>query len=122
VYRTSNKVGKVWLAWKALSPQTRCVTVFATLNLAFAVLGFSMHADKPYFPGFALAKAAGYMLDLNMTLVLFPVMRNFMSFLRMTPLVEVVPMDDHIVFHKLVSRPRLVGWGPDPYRPLRALS
>ena len=108
MYRVSakQKAGKVWVAWKSLSPQTRCVSVFATFNFAVAVLGFALHADYPYFPCYALAKSAGYMLDLNMTLILFPVMRNFMSFLRMTPLVEVVPMDDHILFHKLVRAHR----------------
>ena len=43
------------------------------------------------------------MLNLNCALIFIPVCRNFVSWLRTTPLVEVLPIDDHILFHKVVG-------------------
>jgi hypothetical protein len=46
-------------------------------------------------------------LDFNCNLILFPMMRNIMSWLRTTPLSEWVPLDEHITFHIVVSSPGL---------------
>ena len=51
----------------------------------------------PYFP---YAKGFGKMLDFNMSFILLPVLRNFLSYLRTTAAAEKLPLDDNIKIHK----------------------
>ncbi|CAL1413878.1 unnamed protein product [Linum trigynum] len=51
----------------------------------------------------ATAKGAAETLKLNMALILFPVCRNTLTWLRSTPARTVVPFDDSINFHKVIA-------------------
>ena len=51
-----------------------------------------------------MAKGGGYLLDFLMTAVLFPVMKNLVSYLRTTPIRDVIPLDDHQAMHILLAK------------------
>ncbi|KAH7686255.1 respiratory burst oxidase protein [Dioscorea alata] len=55
------------------------------------------------------AKGAAETLKLNMALILLPVCRNTITWLRSTRLSRVVPFDDNINFHKTVAAAIVVG-------------
>ncbi|KAJ7515825.1 hypothetical protein O6H91_22G029400 [Diphasiastrum complanatum] len=60
---------------------------------SFLVLGYCV----------CTAKGAAETLKLNMALILFPMCRNTITWLRSTALSSVVPFDDNIQFHKMVA-------------------
>ncbi|KAH9615383.1 hypothetical protein KSS87_015822, partial [Heliosperma pusillum] len=62
-------------------------------NKAFNVMGYCL----------STAKGAAETLKLNMALILFPVCRNTITWLRTTKLSYTVPFDDNINFHKAVA-------------------
>ncbi|KAJ7300204.1 hypothetical protein O6H91_06G050500 [Diphasiastrum complanatum] len=49
------------------------------------------------------AKGAAETLKLNMALILLPVCRNFITWMRSTWLSKIVPFDDNINFHKVIA-------------------
>ncbi|CAH8380782.1 unnamed protein product [Eruca vesicaria subsp. sativa] len=51
----------------------------------------------------SVAKGTAEMLKFNMALVLVPVLRRTLTFLRSTFLSHVIPFDDNINFHKLIA-------------------
>lgn len=51
----------------------------------------------------SVAKGTAEMLKFNMALVLVPVLRRILTFLRSTFLSHVIPFDDNINFHKLIA-------------------
>lgn len=58
---------------------------------AFQVMGYCV----------VTAKGAGETLKLNMALILLPVCRNTITWLRNTKLARAMPFDDNINFHKV---------------------
>ncbi|GMH09363.1 hypothetical protein Nepgr_011204 [Nepenthes gracilis] len=66
---------------------------------AFKVMGYCL----------TTAKGAAETLKLNMALILFPVCRNSITWLRSTRLAYVVPFDDNINFHKTIAGAIVVG-------------
>ncbi|KAH7423283.1 hypothetical protein KP509_12G047600 [Ceratopteris richardii] len=60
---------------------------------AFQVMGYCV----------CTAKGAAEVLKLNMALILLPVCRNTITWLRSSPLGYAVPFDDNINFHKTIS-------------------
>ncbi|OAY65195.1 Respiratory burst oxidase [Ananas comosus] len=91
---------------------------------AFQVMGYCLPT----------AKGAAETLKLNMALVLLPVCRNTLTWLRSTWARFFVPFDDNITFHKMIATaivvgitlhagnhlacdfPRLIGSSPDQYK------
>ena len=65
---------------------------------------------KPTLEPFPYAKAGGSMLNMNCALILLPVCRNFVGWLRSTPLAEVIPFDNPVAFHRLVAWGIFVGF------------
>ncbi|MDY6784107.1 MAG: EF-hand domain-containing protein [Cyanobacteriota bacterium] len=51
-----------------------------------------------------IARGCGATLNFNGALILIPVMRHFMTWLRKGPLNNYLPIDEHIEFHKLVGQ------------------
>ncbi|EPZ32879.1 hypothetical protein ROZALSC1DRAFT_29851 [Rozella allomycis CSF55] len=49
------------------------------------------------------ARSAAVVLNVDSALVLFPICRNLITFLRSTPINHIVPFDDHLLFHKLIG-------------------
>ncbi|KAK4342361.1 hypothetical protein RND71_038177 [Anisodus tanguticus] len=66
---------------------------------AFQVMGYCL----------ATAKGAAETLKLNMALVLLPVCRNILTWLRSTRAKLLVPFDDNINFHKIIAYAMAVG-------------
>ncbi|XP_020703844.1 respiratory burst oxidase homolog protein A [Dendrobium catenatum] len=66
---------------------------------AFHVMGYCLPT----------AKGAAETLKLNMALVLLPVCRNTITWLRSTRLSRIVPFDDNINFHKTIAAAIVVG-------------
>ncbi|XP_059283599.1 respiratory burst oxidase homolog protein E-like [Lycium ferocissimum] len=66
---------------------------------AFQVMGYCL----------ATAKGAAETLKLNMALVLLPVCRNILTWLRSTRAKLLVPFDDNINFHKIIAYAIAVG-------------
>ncbi|KAJ0986302.1 hypothetical protein J5N97_004658 [Dioscorea zingiberensis] len=66
---------------------------------AFQVMGYCL----------TTAKGAAETLKLNMALILFPVCRNTITWLRSTRLSRVMPFDDNINFHKTIAAAIVVG-------------
>lgn len=93
--------------WRRLSIGFRASLFLGVLCFFIAFAGFVRNSNKltfsnsPYFP---LAKAGGYLLDFAMTLILFPMMRNLVSWLRTTPITELLPLDDNHSLHVLVAK------------------
>ena len=61
--------------------------------------GYFINLGNP-LPYYVYAKGFGKMLDVNLNIILIPVLRNFMSYLRTTPIVDKLPLDDNILIHK----------------------
>ncbi|XP_074315681.1 respiratory burst oxidase homolog protein F-like [Silene latifolia] len=68
-------------------------------NTAFYVMGYCL----------TTAKGAAETLKFNMALILFPVCRNTITWLRTTRLAYSVPFDDNINFHKAVAGTIVLG-------------
>ncbi|KAH7519339.1 hypothetical protein FEM48_Zijuj08G0025700 [Ziziphus jujuba var. spinosa] len=66
---------------------------------AFRVMGYCL----------ATAKGAAETLKLNMALILLPVCRNTLTWLRSTRARSIVPFDDNINFHKMVAGAIAIG-------------
>lgn len=66
---------------------------------AFKVMGYCL----------TTAKGAAETLKLNMALILFPVLRNTITWLRSTRLSYIIPFDDNINFHKTIAAAILLG-------------
>ncbi|KAI5084758.1 hypothetical protein GOP47_0000927 [Adiantum capillus-veneris] len=66
---------------------------------AFQVMGYCV----------CTAKGVAETLKLNMALILLPMCRNTITFLRSTFLGSIVPFDDHINFHKVIAGAIVVG-------------
>mmetsp|Transcript_67544 Transcript_67544/g.213827 ORF Transcript_67544/g.213827 Transcript_67544/m.213827 type:complete len:1266 (-) Transcript_67544:254-4051(-) len=92
--------------WFAKTQAYRAAAMFGALCTCFFCLGFVLHSDAFRFPNghfFALAKGGGYLLDLALTMLLFPMMKNLVSWVRTTPLGDVLPLDDHHRIHIILA-------------------
>ncbi|KAK9055408.1 hypothetical protein SSX86_026491 [Deinandra increscens subsp. villosa] len=83
------------------------VTIFTLANVALFTWKFRQYMKLPTFQvmGYCVcaAKGAGETLKLNMALILLPVCRKTLTGLRETWLGKLLPFDDNINFHKLIS-------------------
>ncbi|KAK9765605.1 hypothetical protein K7432_005925 [Basidiobolus ranarum] len=52
---------------------------------------------------FAVARASALVLHVDTGIVLFPMCRNLISWLRTTPLNKVIPFDKNVAFHKMIG-------------------
>ncbi|KAL2635068.1 hypothetical protein R1flu_006547 [Riccia fluitans] len=66
---------------------------------AFEVMGYCL----------TTAKGAAETLKFNMAIILFPVCRNTITWLRSTALNHIVPFDDNLNFHKVIASAIAVG-------------
>ena len=89
--------------WAYEGQRVRWVAGFLLLNLCMAMYGFlKARYEKPFYPiSYPVAKAGGAILNFNCATILIPVCRNMLSWLRTTPVSELLPLDDNIYFHKL---------------------
>jgi len=82
--------------------------VFILFHVLVGVLGFLhyqrkdnlVNARKVFGLGFSIARASALLCHVDVIYILLPVCRNFISFLRRTPLNDFIPFDKNITFHK----------------------
>ncbi|GLJ10654.1 hypothetical protein SUGI_0132520 [Cryptomeria japonica] len=89
------------------------IILWAFAMIALFTWKFFQYKDKQSFKvmGYCLltAKGAAETLKLNMALILLPVCRNTITWLRSTKLGLFVPFDDNINFHKTIAAAIVVG-------------
>ncbi|KAF9563848.1 NADPH oxidase isoform 2 [Agrocybe pediades] len=91
--------------------------VWIFLHLLVAVFGFIHYQTKDNLNNaratfgitFAIARTAALVLHVDVIFILLPVCRNFISFLRRTPLNDIIPFDKNITFHKATAWSIVVG-------------
>jgi len=102
--RCCNATRKRWEVWYHFESQRiNAIVIFTIINIGFAIYGAVKNWDRSPAPYFPYAKAGGAMLNVNCCLIFIPVCRKFMSWLRSTPLIEILPLDDAIMFHKIFA-------------------
>ncbi|CAL1357425.1 unnamed protein product [Linum trigynum] len=83
------------------------LTLWMTAMACLFAWKFSVYKNKAAYQVMgnclATAKGAAETLKLNMALILFPVCRNTITWLRSTRARAVVPFDDNINFHKMIA-------------------
>ncbi|XP_062184559.1 putative respiratory burst oxidase homolog protein H [Phragmites australis] len=83
------------------------LSLWGILNIALFIFKFVQYRRRAVFEvmGYCvcIAKGAAETLKLNMALILLPVCRNTLTWLRSTGLSKVVPFDDNINFHKVIA-------------------
>ncbi|KAJ9147998.1 hypothetical protein P3X46_030097 [Hevea brasiliensis] len=89
------------------------LTLWALIMIGLFTWKFSQYKRKNAFKvmGYCLltAKGAAETLKLNMALILLPVCRNTITWLRSTRLGYFVPFDDNINFHKTIAAAIVIG-------------
>ncbi|KNA16630.1 hypothetical protein SOVF_087510 isoform A [Spinacia oleracea] len=89
------------------------LSVWILLMTGLFIWKFLQYRNKAAFQvmGYCLttAKGAAETLKLNMALILFPVCRNTITWLRSTRLAYTVPFDDNINFHKTIAASIVLG-------------
>nr|CAB3473202.1 unnamed protein product [Digitaria exilis] len=83
------------------------LSLWGVLNISLFIFKFVQYRRRAVFEvmGYCvcIAKGAAETLKLNMALILLPVCRNTLTWLRSTVLSKVVPFDDNINFHKVIA-------------------
>ncbi|KAJ4487563.1 NADPH oxidase [Lentinula aciculospora] len=85
--------------------------VFILLHLLVGALGFTHYtlkdnlanSRKSLGAGFTIARASAMLCHVDVIFILLPICRNFISFMRRTPIGTVIPFDKNITFHKAVG-------------------
>lgn len=89
------------------------LSLWILVMIGLFVWKFFQYKNKAAFKvmGYCLttAKGAAETLKLNMALILFPVCRNTITWLRSTRLAYTVPFDDNINFHKTIAAAIVLG-------------
>ncbi|XP_045819236.1 respiratory burst oxidase homolog protein A [Trifolium pratense] len=89
------------------------LTLWVCIMIGLFTWKFFQYKKKDAFHvmGYCLltAKGAAETLKFNMALILFPVCRNTITWLRSTKLSYVVPFDDNINFHKTIAGAIVIG-------------
>ncbi len=96
---------KCCTCWSRQSQRIKFIVVLLLINVGFGLFGYiRAHVERPdNNDAFYFAKAGGAMLNFNCAAILLPVARNMLSWLRTTPIGDVIPMDDNILFHKVIA-------------------
>ncbi len=81
----------------------RALLVVTSWGLANLILLGVVYFGEPGDALIRLGNATGHALSMNAAVVLLPVMRRWMTWLRATPIGNVIPVDDAIDFHRLVG-------------------
>ncbi|OEL22167.1 putative respiratory burst oxidase-like protein H [Dichanthelium oligosanthes] len=89
------------------------LSLWGVLNISLFIFKFAQYRRRAVFEvmGYCvcIAKGAAETLKLNMALILLPVCRNTLTWLRSTALSKVVPFDDNINFHKVMALAIAIG-------------
>jgi predicted ferric reductase/Ca2+-binding EF-hand superfamily protein len=84
--------------------QVLFVVLFVVANVGVFVDALLRgRASETADPAMRIGRALGACIDLDGALILLPVMRRFLTWVRSTPLGRVVPVDDAITLHKMAG-------------------
>ncbi|KAM6119395.1 NADPH oxidase 5-like [Pterocles gutturalis] len=78
-----------------------CLGGYAGINLLLFTLAAHQHTGRGAWV--AVARGCGQCLNFNCALLAVPMLRRCVTRLRATPMAEVLPLDQHVVFHQLVG-------------------
>jgi len=107
--RTFKEKFNVWLINEGGSQMFLGIWIFLHLLLvAFGFVNYQLrddlvHARATFGITFAIARTSALVIYVNIAFLLLPVCRNFVSFLRRTPLNSIIPFDKNIAFHKITA-------------------
>jgi predicted ferric reductase/Ca2+-binding EF-hand superfamily protein len=79
------------------------LVLWVLANAALFTLAVIRYAELGAAPPILVARGAGACLNLNGALILVPMMRRLLTWVRTTPLAHVVPVDDAVDAHRLVG-------------------
>ncbi|KAL8595540.1 hypothetical protein ACOMHN_000748 [Nucella lapillus] len=75
--------------------------LFLLVNIGLYILNAWLYRHTNWY--IIIARGAGMCLNFNCAFVLLLMLRRTLTFLRNTPLVHVLPFDQHVMFHKLAG-------------------
>jgi NADPH oxidase len=88
-----------WWAWNHV--RMVFIVFFLCCQAGAWMFGYFIHVGTPgKAPFFPFAKGFGKMLDFDLSFILIPVLRNFISFLRTTAVADKLPLDQNLDIHK----------------------
>ncbi len=89
---------------------TLFLALWILVNVALFVTAVLRYQAAGANPMVQIARGCGACLNFNGALILVPMMRRFLTWIRKTPAGRVVPVDDAIAFHRLVGQ-AMFGFG-----------
>lgn len=93
--------------WVNDGPKVVFMIVFLAANGVLFIYTFITLKNSKYFPvlsyGVCLAKSSAACIKLTSAMILLPVLRNFLSWLRGTWLNNYLPLDKNLIFHKFCA-------------------
>ena len=99
--------GKRWRSIKHYFANNSVKLVFLAfywaMNIWLGVGSFQKYAAAGANIYVQIARAGGAILNFNGALILIPMMRTFLTWLRKTPVNNFIPIDESIQFHKLIG-------------------
>eukprot|EP00026_Physarum_polycephalum_P003872 Phypoly_transcript_03888.p1 GENE.Phypoly_transcript_03888~~Phypoly_transcript_03888.p1 ORF type:complete len:518 (+),score=83.63 Phypoly_transcript_03888:117-1670(+) len=98
---------KIQNYWVNEGPKSLFMFLFLGINCGLFVQSFLQYKNSKFFPvlsyGVCLAKASAACLKFSSAILLLPVCRNFLSWLRGTWVNNFIPIDKNLVFHKFCA-------------------
>jgi hypothetical protein len=81
------------------------VVAYLALNLALFLAGYGTHYSWDASSAYPVAKGGGYMLDLNLAIVILPTLKSLQTALHGKGGIarEWIPLDDPIKFHRTIA-------------------
>ncbi len=94
-----------WLAHQIEANATKWMVVgaYALVNVLLFVAAVEHYAEAGANVLVQLARGCGACLNFNGALILVPMMRRLITWLRKRPLARYVPMDEAVAFHRIVG-------------------
>lgn len=80
------------------------LALYFGINIALFCHAYRLPEYRLNTFGYRIARGCGLALNFNGALILVPIMRRWMTWLRKTKLNDYLPIDEHLAFHKLVGQ------------------
>ena len=84
-------------------PKVAFLAIYAATNVALFWHAVSLYASMDANIFVQIARGSGACLNFNAALILVPMMRNWLTWLRKTVVNKYLPLDENIGFHRLVG-------------------
>ena len=91
--------------WFSEGTKAIFIAVYITINAILWIFQFFKYLLDPATPNVCVPVARGFgmVLNFNCALILVPVLRNLLSFLRNTAIAQLLPLDKNIIFHRRIA-------------------